>query len=495
VGFLFEKFNKIIHICLYIKNECLMNPSQQSEIEALELSLKNIDSSLSEAEKVVSEKKILYQIGKKYDEVQEWTLAQEYLEKALALIPQYTPQEGEESEILFNLAGIQLDQQKFAEANEFYLKILALPENEYWGKAYYGLGFCEMQSQAWDIAIENFEKALNWNTANERTEDLGKNHHLLALAYLQKNQNAPALENFEQSILYHAQHQNYDGVESTVGNIRVFVKEAMRPQNQLVFYNNHISQCEEDNLEDLAGFWYYCAALWYEEEQKSKEAFEHFQKALELHQKHQVETLMGLLYYHLGSFYEEQGKHTLAVEYHAHALEKLMARKQYAKVGLIVYFLQSSENSITDPEMLTKVKDLYQEAETLGLVLESEDFEPEEDPQNPEWVNNESLEENLAAVAKIHQLTQLELEGNRGKAKEVLPQNLGDFLEISLELAERYSQDYKGAWFGRKKKQQKLSEYTSTFLGELDALLDSEGLSPSQKENIAEAKITLSEFE
>ncbi len=462
-----------------------MNPTLQTEIKDLENALESMDTAGTEAENAAAQKKILYQIAKKYDEAQEWDTAKEYLQKAFGLLKSYNPEEGEEAELLFNLAGIALDQQKNQEAAHYYQQILDLPESDYWGKAYYGVGFYQMSSQQWKEALTNFEKSLDWNQGRGLSEDLGKIHHLLAVTYLQEGQNALALEHFEESVAQHTAQQNYQGLERTFFNLRQFIKEAMRPQNQLTFYQNHIQQSEEEGQEALAGFWYYYRALWYEEEQQTQAALQDFEKALELHQKQQVDNLKGLLYYHIGALYEEVGRHGPAILYHAEALEDMMAKKQYAKVGLIAYFLQSSLQDVKDENLLQKIQDLQKQVEALGLGLDQDDADTEENAQTPDWSSNDSIAEHLAAVVEMNQKA---LEERQKELKNNLPETWSDFLEASQEMDERYAQAHKNAWFGRKKKEQKHQEFRASLLSDLAQLLQDTSLSAEQLEEIKKFK-------
>ncbi len=472
-----------------------MNTQIQSEIDALLNELSQIDSTLEAAEKARAEKKILYNIGKKYDEVQAWEQAENYLKQALEKLTSYTPENNEEAEICSNLAGIQLDQQQYAAASEYYQQILAFPENDFKGKAYHSLAFCQMQLDAPEEALAHLEQAIQWNTTAEKYLDLGKNHHLLAILHLRQEAKANALEHFEEAVAILAPHQHFAELKGVLDNLRLFVKEAMRPQNQLTFYNNHLAQSSEEEQEALMGFWYYYRGLWYEEEQKNKEAFEDFEQAKKLHDKHQITAIAGMLWYHLGALLEEQGKHTLSITYHAEALKLLLAQKDYSKVGLIAYFLKSSLDAIQEPIIKQEIEILLEEVQTLGLSIEDEETpatNSAQDPtQEPDWVSNEMLSENLAAVAQIHQLTKDELKEKLQELKHQLPEALAAYTENALELAERYEQDYKGAWFNKKKKQQKFVSFCTDFTRELDKLAENNSLNEEQHKLIKETKIAL----
>ncbi len=473
-----------------------MNTQIQAEIEELLNELNQLDSNLEEAEKAKAEKKILYNLGKKYDEAQEWTQAETYLKQALEKLSLYTPEENEEAEILSNLAGVQIDQERFAQASEYYQQILALPENDFKGKAYHSLAFCEIQQQAPEKALEYLEQAIQWNTEAEKYLDLGKNHHLMAILHLRQEAQANALEHFEEAVAINAEHQNFAELKSVLDNLRLFVKDAMRPQNQLTFYNNHLTQSTEAEQEVLMGFWYYYRGLWYEEEQKNKEAFEDFTQAKRLLDKHQITVLSGMLWYHLGALLEEQGKHALSISYHAEALKMLLAQKDYQKIGLIAYFLKSSLESIQEPIIKQEIENLLAEVQALGLAIEDDEvIATEQDPtQEPDWVSNEALAENLAAVAQIYQLTKDELQENISNLKENLPEELLTYTENALELAERYQQDYKGAWFNKKKKQQIFVDFCADFIKELDNLAKNNTLNEAQTKIIEEAKTALQEI-
>lgn len=470
-----------------------MNTQIQSEIDALLHELSQLDSTLEEQEKAKAEKKILYQVGKKYDEAQEWIQAETYLKQALAKMIDYAPEDNEEAEILSNLAGIQIDQERFVEAEDYYQKILALPENDFQGKAYHSLAFCAIKQQDPETALEYLEKAIEWNTAAEKYLDLGKNHHLSAILHLQQETKADALAHFEEALAIYAKHKHFEELKGVLDNLRLFVKDAMRSQNQLTFYNNHLAQSSEENDEALKGFWHYYRGLWYEEEQKSKEAFEDFEQAKKLHDKHQVTAILGMLWYHLGALLEEQGKHALSISYHAEALKLLLVQKEYQKVGLIAYFLKSSLEAVQEPILKQEIEQLLAEANSLGLAIEEDETtNAEQDPtQEPDWVSNEMLAENLAAVAQIHQLTREELQENLDALKEKLPEELASYTENALELAERYQQDYKGAWFNKKKKQQKFVDFCTDFIKELDNLAINYTLDEAQTKIIDAAKISL----
>jgi tetratricopeptide (TPR) repeat protein len=475
-----------------------MNLSKKSALESVIQTLKKqiegLDINLAESTRMELEKDLLFEIGQKYHELNDYGLAIENLEIAASLSEKTLSEKDEKAEIYFHLANAySLSDQKELAINT-YRQALGFDEQAMTGKVHHHLGNFYFRQEEWEEALANYQQAIDFYQKHQNTETIGVIYNLMGAVYANQQKPKKALSFFESAIDTNLETQNHAELGKTFHNLRFFLAQAMTHSNIANYYEHLLQQNTETENQAINAFVHHNYGLWHHKDGNSEKALLHLSKALELKQTLQIQYELGHTFYHLGAIYEEKSEHLKAFEYHVKGLKNMLQEGKYESVSVITYFLESSMEDMEDENLKKEAQDLIHEAEEMGLNIAEYDLEDEEleldvqegDDKDIEDNDIEDLAENLAEVAQKDNSASLdELKTAYQNYQNDLPQSALEFAQVALQLIQKLEKDYKGAWFSKGKKKKELDEQKQDALKILNDVLN-QNLEKTQKEKIKE---------
>ncbi|NJL15451.1 MAG: tetratricopeptide repeat protein [Microscillaceae bacterium] len=351
-------------------------------------------------------------------------------------------------DIALEMAEMLAEERAWAQALTYTEQALAQAPGSFTPSAYHQKLIALMQLSEVETAFAWAKEAREWFKQHpDEGPYEGKILHNLALLHLQQGQNAEALEYFEAAIRHQARHREYAPLRLSLANLQIFIKEAMRPQNQLIFYNNHLAEARQENDALRLALWHLYRGLWYDEEDQKEAAFEDYLLAEQLFEQLEVHEWKGELHYYLGTLYEEKGQHPEAIRRHLFALEAMLGAYPSASAGMVVYYLQKSQDDIEDPALRQKATELLAEAQERGLDTQT-------DLAEAHLQEDESQEAYLAGeeASDLAGLSLPELEERYQEARK--QPDVKAYATIAFLYLERLHEHYRSAWFSKKKKKE-----------------------------------------
>ncbi|GAB4395412.1 MAG: hypothetical protein OHK0053_03020 [Microscillaceae bacterium] len=353
-------------------------------------------------------------------------------------------------DIALEMAEMLAEERSWVEALAYTEQALAQAPGPFTPSAYHQKLIALMQLSEVETAFAWAKEALEWLKQHPSEGPYeGKILHNLALLHLQQGQNAEALEYFEAAIRQQARHREYGPLRLSLTNLQIFIKEAMRPQNQLIFYNNHLAEARQENDDLRLALWHLYRGLWYDEEDQKEAAFEDYLQAEQLFAQLEVPDWKGELHYYLGTLYEEKNQHPEAIRRHLLALEAMLGAYPSASVGMVVYYLQKSQDDIQDPALRQKTQELLAEAQKRGLDVQADLAEAH--------VQEDESEDAHLPEEEANDLAELSLPELESRYQQALQQpDSQAFVSVALFYLDKLYEHYRTAWFSKKKKKETL---------------------------------------
>ena len=248
---------------------------------------------------------------------------------------------------------------------------LASNVEEHFGELYHLWGVICQGEHQWVLAMENYQKALEWEDKTGNQFDLGGTYHQIANLYADQGQWEPALENYQRALKW------FD-----------------KTGNQFI------------------GGTYHQIGDTYAAQQQWEAALHNYQKAIEWYEKTGNEFQLAKTYYNIGAIYEQQHNYTAAYDQYEYAWElaekwdvepiiKDMILTALARIHnkistedddeFKVHSLQERVAAVTSPASLASIR------ETLANNHESAITQAEEFLQDHELTPNALAEAHLLA--------------------------------------------------------------------------------------------------
>ncbi len=376
-------------------------------------------------------------------------------------------------------------------ASQMFEQILSEGPANFQALAAYELGKIALDGENYQLASQYFDRAIQLGGEQEDEETLAKAQHAYAYLILQFGQNTPAQQaafkqNIQAAIQLFRKQKKYENLGKAFMVFAGYVQAHMTLVEGIADLKEMLAEAKNNEEPDLEGFIHYQLGTHFEADENSKDAFKHFEQALQLKNKHGVTVNLGETYYYLGSLYDEQGETQKALEYNVIALRHMLeVTEMVAHIGMAVIFLQAGIEDITDADLKSEAADLLEKAKEKGLLPEEEE---EEEMVYNEPKIAEVLEQTREEMEKAEGLALEALKKNFADQKAALPEEVEVFAETAYDLLAKLESGIDRSLFSflaRKKNKARRAELDDTLKETQDALDGVlESLTEEQKENV-----------
>lgn len=435
-------------------------------IQTLEAELQAIPPDTEAAEKAKLEKEIYYKMAKAWDEAKDLEQALSCLEQAQEKLTSYEASPEEAALVYYNLGGVQYDLKQIEAAKATYEQMLELPPNQHQADAYYRLAICLYHLGAPKAATDTLEQGLTLE--NSSTEQVGKLHQLAVIIYAERKDNTEALRHIEAALEALATAPKALG--ETFHNMRAFIKSAMSPSNQKVYYERLLEQYEGQPIYEA--FIQHNLGLWYQQAQKIKEAQAAYEAALSLKIKENITYELGDTYYWLAGIYQDQNRREEASNYYLKALEAMQAEQELQYATMVVYALEHIAEALpAEDAQKAEIEQALEQAKANGISIEALHYHEEEE-ESPDF-----SEEDISFQALVSRDPEEVFREAQAQAKN----DPEAYIRAANTLLEHLEQRYQKAWLGKKKKRQAYEAQKAEIIAEAQALTQDVSLNEEQE--------------
>ncbi len=322
---------------------------------------------------------ILLLLGKEYREAFDFEHSEEALLKALSLNNKLNW--NEKGDIAFELGNTYLQFNKLDKALIFYN--LSLTENlsqkkeNNVGTNYHKLGIVYAEKRNWALALENYQKAIEWKTKTGNDFELGDTYHQVGMVFEEQRNWPLALENYQKAIKWKTKTGDDLELGGTYHQVGMVYAEQRNWPLALQHYQKAIEWSTKTGNEFELGGTYHQVGMVYEEQRNWPLALQHYQKAIDWNTKTGNEFQLGGTCHHVGIVYAEQRNWPLALKHYQKAIEwntktgnVFQLGRTYHQIGR-VYEEQSAFKQAKEYYLMSKANfELYDTA-NIDVTLRS----------------------------------------------------------------------------------------------------------------------------
>ena len=264
-----------------------------------------------------------HQIGIVYQQQQQWQQALDAYQRALELYEQHG-QQHQMGGTYHQIGMVHQEQRQWQQALASYQRALALQEQHgqqhKLGDTYHQIGIVHQLQQQWREALAAYQRALELKKQYGQQHKLGSTHHHIGMVYEEQQQWQQALDAYQRALKLHEQHGQKHGLGITHHHIGRVYGEQQQWQQALGAYQRALELKEQHGQQHESGGTYHQIGMAYQQQQQWQQALDAYQRALALQEQHGQQHEMGSTYHQIGSVYEQQGNLSSACTYYHRAL-------------------------------------------------------------------------------------------------------------------------------------------------------------------------------
>lgn len=257
---------------------------------------------------------ILYNLGKLYQQKEQYTTAEDYSDQAITM---------------YNELREQLTEPKEEDLNHFYIQAL----NQ--------LGVIYLAQNKLDYANSNFEQALDELNPNENSSELALTLYHFGLLHQAQEDDVQALEKFlkAQNVLaaFGEKDEVFGPVHYQIG--RIFWTQKNYQEASIALTLALPTDTKDRNSREVANIYYYLGLIEQAQTNYVK-ALEYLESALEIYTKHAegpIDADCARALFHLGTVYAAQGQVAFAESAFDQSKEACGLEPQNAEAGEILH--------------------------------------------------------------------------------------------------------------------------------------------------------------
>lgn len=294
---------------------------RQQRIDELKATYNHLNLNTSDKKRLLKDKvSILKLLAQEHAEAFQYDDAQVAYESAIAIADRMQEDNYLRGSLRFGLADLLIEKRQFSTALLVYQDIFPFASDYILGVLYHSIGITYQKQRYWDLAIENYLKALEWKGKTDNVNEIGITYHQLGMVYEDQKIWNRALENYKEALAWYKSTDQYNRFGSTYHQLGMVYQGQQRWDAALKNYQEALSwKKKTGNVYEL-GNTYDKIGLLCEEQHKWGEAVVNYQESLFWKEKTGNTYSLGGTYRQIGLIFDIQQNWPVALGFYHKAL-------------------------------------------------------------------------------------------------------------------------------------------------------------------------------
>ncbi len=294
-------------------------PIREEYIKSLKDKLEHLPLNDTDKGRAMRERLNLYSLlADEYAKYFDFENAKKYYENAIGISEKLKVTGYQFNKLLFDYATLNLDYRKLDKALELYNQVFAkfFLENDWGhlGNTYHQIGRVYGEQSDWEKALENYQKAIEWNEKTGQEHHLGNTYHQIGSVYEEQRNWKKALANYQKAIELNENARQEHELGATYHHIGMVYEQQRNWEKALENCQKSIQWNEKTGQEHKLGGTYHQIGRVYQEQKKWDKALENYQNAIEWMRKTGQNHQLLRPFHQLGVVYVKQENYRLALE-------------------------------------------------------------------------------------------------------------------------------------------------------------------------------------
>ena len=239
--------------------------------------------------------------------------------------------------VYHDIGRVYQEQQQWQQALAAYQRALELKEQHSQqhelGSTYHQIGIVYQEQQQWQQALDAYQRALELKEQHEQQHQLGSTHHQIGTVYEEQQKWSEALDAYQRALELKNQHGQQHKMESTFHQIGRVYQEQQQWQQALNAYKSALALQDQHGQQHRLGLTYHSISMVHQLQRQWQQALAAYQHALELYEQHDQQHQSGGTHHQIGTVYQGQQQWQQALVAYQRALEFYEQHGQQHEMG------------------------------------------------------------------------------------------------------------------------------------------------------------------